>query len=192
MKSAEPDAPDPGRQPASDPPKRDAQWIRDAVVKHERSLIISAHRILMDLDRAREVVQETFLRLCAQDPERVQGHLTEWLFTVCRNRALDVQRKEKRMNPMSDQDLEAPSSPEPGPLQVLEKKESTSEVVLALTALSGNQQEVLRLKFQNGLSYKEISRVTNLTVTNVGFLIHTGLKTLRKSLARSNAPGMAQ
>ncbi len=40
-----------------------------------------------------------------------------------------------------------------------------------------------RLKFQGGLSYKQISEVTSLTVTNVGFLIHTGLKTLRQRLS---------
>jgi RNA polymerase sigma-70 factor (ECF subfamily) len=49
--------------------------------------------------------------------------------------------------------------------------------------LPRNQQECIRLKFQSGLSYKQISDVTNLTATNVGFLIHTGLKTLRQRLA---------
>jgi RNA polymerase sigma-70 factor (ECF subfamily) len=41
---------------------------------------------------------------------------------------------------------------------------------------------VIRLKFQHGMSYKQISQITHLTVTNVGFLIHTGLKTLRRQL----------
>jgi DNA-directed RNA polymerase specialized sigma24 family protein len=48
--------------------------------------------------------------------------------------------------------------------------------------LPKNQREVLRLKFQCDLSYKEISAVTQLSVTNVGFLIHTAIKTLRKEL----------
>jgi len=51
-----------------------------------------------------------------------------------------------------------------------------------LAALPLNQREVVRLKFQNGLSYQEISRVTSLTVTNVGFLLHTALKTIRHQL----------
>ncbi len=45
--------------------------------------------------------------------------------------------------------------------------------------LSENQREVIRLKFQNDLSYKEIADITRLSVTNVGFLLHTGLKKLR-------------
>jgi RNA polymerase sigma-70 factor (ECF subfamily) len=48
-----------------------------------------------------------------------------------------------------------------------------------MEALPENQREVVRLKFQNGMSYKEIATVTELTVSNVGFLIHTALATLR-------------
>ena len=49
--------------------------------------------------------------------------------------------------------------------------------------LPDNQQEVVRLKFQNGMSYKEIATVTELSVTNVGFLLHTAINTLRTRVA---------
>ena len=49
--------------------------------------------------------------------------------------------------------------------------------------LPANQQEVVRLKFQNGFSYKEISRITTLSVGNVGFLIHTAVARLRADFA---------
>jgi len=39
---------------------------------------------------------------------------------------------------------------------------------------------VIRLKFQNGFSYKEISRITELSASNVGFLIHTAVQRLRR------------
>ncbi len=42
------------------------------------------------------------------------------------------------------------------------------------------------MKFQAGLSYREISEVTELSVTNVGFLLHTALARLRESLAAAN------
>jgi RNA polymerase sigma-70 factor (ECF subfamily) len=41
----------------------------------------------------------------------------------------------------------------------------------------------VRLKFQNGFSYKEIARITELSVTNVGFLIHTAVTRLRREFA---------
>ena len=40
----------------------------------------------------------------------------------------------------------------------------------ASSRLPPNQQEVVRLKFQNGFSYQEISRITSLSVGNVGFI----------------------
>ena len=57
-----------------------------------------------------------------------------------------------------------------------------SRVLGILETLPANQQEVIRLKFQNDLTYREISQVTELSVSNVGFLIHTGLKTVRRKL----------
>jgi RNA polymerase sigma-70 factor (ECF subfamily) len=165
-----------------------APWILDAVRTHEAPLVRYAARILGDVERAREVVQETFLRLCSRASEDVRDHLAEWLFTVCRNRALDVKRKEKRMSTRPDDELPTRASDEPGPVQLLERREAADSVLRAIDGLSSNQQEVIRLKFQNGLSYKEISRITELSVSNVGFLIHTGLKTLRERLTRGAGP----
>ncbi len=68
------------------------------------------------------------------------------------------------------------------PPEVLEQREDASRVLRMLDDLPPNQREVIRLKFQNGFSYKEISRISGHSVSNVGFLIHTGLKTIRGRL----------
>jgi RNA polymerase sigma-70 factor (ECF subfamily) len=162
-------------------PKR-LDWIRCLLSAHEGSLLRYAARILGgDVERACDVVQDTFMKLCQKDPEELRGHEAEWLFTVCRNRALDVRRKEIRMRTMGDETIDA-ASRDPAPGEALEREESARQVLQAFAGLPDNQQEVLRLKFQGGLSYREISRVTSLSVTNVGFLIHTGLKSIRTRL----------
>ena len=152
-------------------------WMRDILKEHEGPLLRYATRLTGNLDRARDVVQDTFLRLCREKPERLNSHLPEWLFTVCRNRALDVMRKEGRMSPLLETDI---VSTEPTPAEAAAKNEAETDVFRALDQLPANQQEVIRLKFQNGLSYREISRITDLSVSNVGFLIHTGIKALRQ------------
>ena len=167
--------------PEMDEPDK-SNWIRSALAQHEVSLLRYAVSITGDPERARDVVQDTFLRLWSEDPVRLNGCLAEWLFTVCRHRAIDVQRKENRMTALTDIDLETCASQEPDPAKAAEQSESANDVLRLLDALPSNQREVIRLKFQNDLSYQEISRVTNLTVTNVGFLLHTGLKTLRARL----------
>jgi RNA polymerase sigma factor (sigma-70 family) len=160
----------------------DPSWVPSVMAEYERKLIRYAAHITGDTERAREVVQDTFLKLCGQRPDQIRDHLVQWLYTVCRNRALDVVRKEKRMTGINDvqMDLQAHSGPEIS--SVMEKTEQLAEVLKALNTLPSNQQEVIRLKFQGDLSYMEISRVTNLSVSNVGFLIHTGLKTIREKM----------
>jgi len=160
-------------------------WIVAALDRYESHLVRYASWILGDLERAREVVQETFLRLCKEQPARIQDHLAQWLFTVCRNLAFDVRKKENRMSPLTDPDtLPALGG---GPGAPMEHEERMSDVLRIMETLPKNQREVLRLKFQCDLSYKEISEITKLTVTNVGFLIHTAIKTLRKELLADSA-----
>ncbi len=170
--------------PGMMPSAADRQWIREAVSRFEGPLTRYAARLLGDDDAARDVVQEAFLRLCVQDRSHVDHRLAEWLFTVCRNRALDVLRKEGRMSQWTDARTHLTATPEPGPPEVLEQKEDSARVLHLLERLPASQREVLRLKFQDGFSYKEISRISGHSVSNVGFLIHTGLKTIRGRIAQ--------
>jgi RNA polymerase sigma factor (sigma-70 family) len=159
----------------------DSSWISTVMTEFEEPLIRYAAHITRDIERAREVVQDTFLKLCHQDPAHV-SHPAQWLYTVCRNRALDVLRKERRMTGISDAQLETRAASGPGVSTALEQEEQLTDVMKVLSTLPTNQQEVIRLKFQADLSYLEISRITSLTVSNVGFLIHTGLKTIREKV----------
>jgi RNA polymerase sigma factor (sigma-70 family) len=158
----------------------DASWAITALAEYEQALTRYAAHITGDIERAREVVQDTFLKLCRQKPDQIRNHLAQWLYTVCRNQALDVIRKEKRMTGINDVQLNLQPHSGPEISSTLEQTEQFSEVMKILNTLPANQQEVIRLKFQGDLSYLEISRITSLSVSNVGFLIHTGLKTIRE------------
>jgi len=159
-------------------------FVEAAVARHQAPLVRYATRLLHgDADRARDVVQDTFVKLLAQKPAEIDGHLAEWLFTVCRHRALDVLRKEGRMKLFEEGQAERLSAPEPRPGAGAERAETQAAVLKLIERLPRNQQEVVRLKFQNGFSYKEISRITSLSVTNVGFILHTAVARLRKEMA---------
>jgi RNA polymerase sigma-70 factor (ECF subfamily) len=156
-----------------------SQWIASALERFERPLLRYAIHLLGQPDRAQDAVQATFLKLCREDPSRLDGHLAPWLFRVCRNEALDRRRKDHRAQPLDETDLAARPSPEPTPAGLLEKQEAVHDALQALAGLPASQQEVLRLKFQEDLSYRDISAITGLTVNHVGVLIHNGLKALR-------------
>lgn len=122
------------------------------------------------------------MRLCKQVRADVEPHVDRWLFTVVRNRALDVGKRESRLTSMTETQMERGSS-RLDPALNLEQEDTAARVMRELETLPDNQSEVLRLKFQNGFAYKEIAEVTGLSVGNIGFLIHVGLKTLRERMA---------
>ena len=160
-----------------------SSFVQEAVAHHQAPLLRYASRLLGgDVDRARDVVQDTFVRLMAQPPAQVDGHVAEWLFTVCRNRSLDILRKEGRMKRFEEGQAERLTAADPLPGRSLERAEQHEAVLRLIGKLPHNQQEVIRLKFQNGFSYQEISRITSLSVTNVGFILHTAIKALRQEM----------
>ena len=156
------------------------KWMRTVMDRHEGPLLRYAARILGDLERGRDVVQEAFLKLWKSDRFGVDDNVAQWLFAVCRNGAVDVLRKEKRMIGLSDEFQKTQPAPGSGPQAIAEKLEAAGQVKVAVSQLPENQQEVLRLKFQNGFTYKQIARITGLSVSGVGFHIHTAMQTLRR------------
>jgi RNA polymerase sigma factor (sigma-70 family) len=173
---------------SSNEPTADCDWIQTVVERFERPLVRYAAQIAGDVERGRDVVQDTFLRLCKQDREQLDGHLVEWLYTVCRNRALDVRRKESRMKTMTADQANDQVSRDADQALATEQQDAAARVLEFVDQLTENQREVIRLKFQHGLSYKEIAAVTGLSVSNVGYLIHTAIKKLRVEFGSHHAP----
>ncbi len=86
------------------------------------------------------------------------------------------------MSRLGDEQVNNRPSPTPGPLDLAEQRDLGARALELLEMLPSNQREVIRLKFQNGFSYQEISRISGHSVSNVGYLIHVGIKTLRGRL----------
>lgn len=164
-------------------------WVQAALHEFEGRLLRYAQRLLGDESRAEDVVQETFLKLCRENPGELNGRLAQWLYTVCRNHALDIRRKESRMAVLDRDPIEIDidSRAKPVPLAT-EEADEHGRVLSMLGRLSENQQECIRLKFQHDLSYQEIANITGLTKTNVGFQIHAGLKRIRELLRVDREP----
>jgi RNA polymerase sigma-70 factor (ECF subfamily) len=161
----------------------DAPDLAALLDRYERPLVRYALSIIGDLESARDAVQDTFIRY-VRDEAAPRGpdtekHTEAWLFTVCRHRAIDHQRKHSRIVPMPLIE-DNRSTDEPGPAATMESRDTEQSLLRLLDRLTPNQREVIRLKFQNDLSYKEIADLTQLSVTNVGFILHTGLRKLRE------------
>ena len=159
-----------------------AQWMREALDRFERPLVRYAARFTGDLDLARDVVQDAFVKLCRENPAKLNGRLAPWLYTVCRNRALDVRKKEGRMQALQQTEAEARPDAAPGPGRRAIVREEHALVLEAVAALPANQQEAFRLKFEDGLTYRDISRVMNMPLSTVNYTIAQALGAVRTRL----------
>ncbi len=161
------------------------KWLQATFERLERPLIAYAMRLLSgNVDVARDCVQESFLRLCRESRSHVEGHVDAWLFKTCRNRAMDHHRQEARM--MIDSNSSAlatatASTTEPaGYLAQREEKEQLHDLIARLPT---REQEVLSLRLGQGLSYKQIAEITDMSVSHVGVMLHEAVTKLRTALA---------
>lgn len=166
------------------------EWVSEAMRRFEGPLLRYAASVTGDAELARDVVQEAFIKLCEADRGKIDSRLAPWLYTVVRNRAINVRRKEARMAPLLEGQAEALANGQDGPVEVAEKREAHRLVSGALRQLPGNQQEACRLKFQNGLTYREISEIMGVSLGTVSNLIAQALDAVRLELQAKN--GLAQ
>jgi RNA polymerase sigma factor (sigma-70 family) len=158
--------------------------IDRALERYERPLISFAKEITGDLEAARDAVQETFLRLSRQDVEALEPRLTPWLFCVCRNCALDHNRKIVRFS-AEPVDEDSPSDG-PSPAALALASEDHAQLRSLVARLPQRQRELVKLKFEAGLSYKEMSEAMRMSVSHVGVQLHEAIQTLRSQWNREN------
>ncbi len=161
-----------------------AETITELFNALESLLLTYALRLVRDLNTAEDIVQEAFLRLQAEF-QNVKAP-RRWLYRTVHNLALNHQRRLGKVvsmdHPIAD-GIEIPD-PQPLPDEQIARLEGIGLVRLTLATLDERSRELIRLKFTENLSYKEISQRTGLTVSNVGYLLHHALKAVAAELSR--------
>ncbi|MGE4132808.1 MAG: RNA polymerase sigma factor [Bdellovibrionales bacterium] len=153
------------------------QWVEGIIKKYSRALIRYAQNILKDFEVACEVVQECYIKLMGQD--QVTTKILGWLYREVRNRSIDIWRRQRKQEPLSIEKENDLSSDHPNPLEGLEARENMQHLLKAIQTLSARDQEILTLKYTEGLSYQEIAEVMGLTATNVGYILCQAVKSIR-------------
>lgn len=155
----------------------------------ESPLLSYAVRLAGQLSVAEDIVQEAFMRLHEQFNEVREPR--RWLYRTVHNRALNYRREAQRTVPLdgeADEEARPPVEtvdPQPLPDEQIARWEGIGLVRLSLEGLDKRSREVVRLKFSEGLSYKEISSRTGLTIGHVGYLLHHAIKSIAEELARN-------
>jgi RNA polymerase sigma factor (sigma-70 family) len=188
-----------------EPDSERREWVLAALGQFEARLLRYAKRLIGGSDagnvgdESRDVVQFVFLRLCDQSSEKIGDRLAQWLYTVCRNRALDVLRASGRNvgwakaaaadDPPSSNgkpvgrrsrcELDPPYSRECDPADSAEEAELHALLRELVAALPASQREAIDL-WSDGFSYQQIAEITSQKEGTIRVLVHRGLKALRE------------
>ena len=170
------------------------ETIEELFAALESPLLNYALRLSGGRAIAEDVVQEAFMKLHGQFTEVREPR--RWLYRTVHNLALNHRRDSAKL--VSSTPVDANPSPEsysshepdvadesPLPDEQLARIEGIGLVRLSLAALDERSRELIRLKFNEDLSYAEISVRTGLKMGHVGYLLHHALKTIAAELAKT-------
>lgn len=127
---------------------------------------------------------------CAQDVMAVlwqKAHLFDpgrasvatWVYTIARNRRIDVLRKARRAEP---EELDWGPEPAPDQAEALAAQEETERLVRALGALPAPQRTLIERAFYGDLSHSEIAAETGLPLGTIKSRIRLALEKLRRQM----------
>ncbi len=159
--------------------------ITEIIKEREAPLLRYAGRLIRDSEAARDVVQEVFIKYVriSQDQGRAKiDNLPAWLYRVTRNLCLDHLKSKRVQLEIPIDDNIANFAGGESPDRTLEKEEAMILIRKKLMELEPRDREVVILKIEHGRSYREISEIMGISVTNVGFILHTAIKKLAKNL----------
>jgi len=154
------------------------RWVLSVLEEYEVPLTRFATRMLHDEHAARDVVQHAFLRLCGRSAEELHDRVAPWLFTVCRNKAVDVLRGRRRTASLEQMETPDCVGPEPDPAEAVEMRELHRRLSGLIDGLPSSQRETLGL-WSEGFSHREIAQITERSEGSVRVLVHRALKQLR-------------
>jgi RNA polymerase sigma-70 factor (ECF subfamily) len=155
------------------------EFVLSALVQYESRLVHYATRLLFGReDRARDVVQHVFLKLCEQTSSELSGRVGPWLFRVCRNRVTDELRRDGKLEQFGDEQLNRVDERQLNPGELAE----TEDVLCYIRSLIGDlpmaQQEVIEL-WSHGLKHGEIAEVMGKTSAAVRVGLHRAIESLK-------------
>lgn len=130
-----------------------------------------------------DMVQEVFCRLAAQRPPIPNDRKRAWLYRTARHLLVDrIRRRKTEQTALDRIQAASPLADRNTPDRLLIQNEENRQVLNLICQLDPVHQEVVRLKFQEGLSYQEIAEVMSKTKTTVAWLLHESLVRLRQEV----------
>jgi RNA polymerase sigma factor (sigma-70 family) len=144
-----------------------------------------AERILRRRALAEEAMQDAFVlvwrRASSFDPKLGSGRT--WLYTILRNRSLNILRNESRTELSADDTPFDRPSDEDDPETVVMKLGEATRLRRCLEQLEPARRQAIVLAYANGLSHGELAGKLNMPLGTIKSWIRRGMQTLKECLS---------
>jgi RNA polymerase sigma-70 factor (ECF subfamily) len=118
------------------------------------------------------------------------AHLRNYYFRAVRNRAVSALRRAGRAR-IAEGDPERGAAPDPGPAELAAAGEAgrmraliLRDLEAALAALRPEERDALRLRYGDGLAFREIAERTGTSISTLHARVEAGLAKIRKSIGK--------
>lgn len=173
----------------------DVEAFGELIERHQGAVYRYCWRIFRNHHTAEDLAQELFVKLFRHAPQyEPAGHFTTYMYRILTNLCFDVLRRRKRRKVTEAGELDPVLSEgtdlEPVDDDVdfdasLRRREAHDAVHDAVAALPVEVRKAVELREIEGLSYREIAQVLDLSGNEVKVLLHRGRKILARTLART-------
>ena len=148
----------------SHPQKEDLSSFEAVMLPHLDAAHNLAKWLLRNEEDACDVVQEAYLRAFKSFSGFHGSNCRAWLLTIVRNTSYTLLKKNRAVDFTTpfDEEIHAAEHESAGPATILEHSEHSELIRQAMDALPAEFREILVLRHQEGLSYKEIADIAQI------------------------------
>lgn len=171
--------------------KRDQDAFGELVTRYEKSLFNVVYGVVGDIELARDVTQEAFLRayrFLAKYETRFR--FSTWLFRIGVNLGISKLRRARLENDafsasgVAEHGLLGESGPG-DPAEKVMVRERTSHLMVAIRELSERYRTILLMRYRDGMSCRDIGRELGLSANSVSIILHRSKMKLREVMGES-------
>jgi RNA polymerase sigma-70 factor, ECF subfamily len=173
--------------------RADERAFRTLVERHQERIFGFLVGMVRNREIAHDLFQETFLRAVqAMQKERgsyeQQGRWLGWVMRIARNAALDHLRARKKWQDVEREDDDGPSffdrlaSDDPDAASLVDFADRVDELNAAIERLPPEQREVVLLRHESELTFREIAEITDVSINTALGRMRYALINLRKMM----------
>ncbi len=149
--------------------------------RYKKQLFSYFFRVSGNRERSEDMVQTVFYRILKGSKQfKAKSKFTSWMFSIGHNVLVDSFKKRENKNLLSDMVQFENKEESDDLVEVMEKKEQIKLLKMAMKRLSFEKREPLILSRYEGLKYKEIAKIMNLSESAVKVRVFRAIEELKK------------